>query len=79
MASSRARTASGCPVIPISVQPCAAYHCDSARVEKRGPSMTTSVPDPAGTQPAFRAASIACARPDGQYGSANGTCTAYES
>ena len=28
----------------ISVPPCAAYHCDSARVENRGPSMTTMVP-----------------------------------
>ena len=25
-------------------QPCAAYHWDSARVEKRGPSMTTMAP-----------------------------------
>jgi hypothetical protein len=41
--------------------------------------MTTSVPDPAGTQPNCRAAAIARARPDGQYGSANGTCTAYSS
>jgi hypothetical protein len=65
--------------MPISVQPWAAYHCDSARVENLGPSITTSVPVLAGTQPFFRATATACARTDGQYGSANGTCTACSS
>jgi len=35
-------------------------------VENLGPSMTTSVPELAGTQPFPRAAAIACARTDGQ-------------
>ena len=47
---------------------------DSARVEKRGPSTTTMVPPSSGRTlaPAFSTV----ARPAGQYGSANDTCTA---
>jgi hypothetical protein len=59
--------------MPTSVQPWAANHWDSARVEKRGPSMTTRVPELAGAQPCSRAVAMATERTDGQYGSANGT------
>ena len=43
-ASSRATDASGMPVIPTTDQPAAECHCDSARLENRGPLITTSVP-----------------------------------
>ena len=65
-AISRARTASGCPVMPTTDQPWAENHRDSARVEKRGPSTTTSVPPSVTAQSAVRAASSATARPVGQ-------------
>ena len=55
-----------------SDQPAAAYDCDSARVEKRGPSMTTIAP------PRLTDGSAAATAADSrsQYGSANGACTA---
>ena len=56
--------------MPTTDQPCAACHRDSARVEKRGPSITTSVPPSTGSQSRPRAAVSAAARPAGQYGSA---------
>ncbi len=63
--------------MPMMVQPCAAYQRDSARVEKRGPSMITSVPSGArSSHPAALAAETATDRPTGQYGSANWTWTA---
>ena len=68
---SRAMDASGMPVIPTTDQPAAACHCDSARVEKRGPLITTSVPPSTAAGLAARNA----ARPRGQYGSANEVCT----
>jgi hypothetical protein len=52
--------------MPISVQPWAAYQRDSALVENRGPSITTSVPDGSGSQPTARAAAAAVDRPTGQ-------------
>ena len=52
--------------MPIRVQPWAAYQRDSALVENRGPSMTTSVPDRTGSQPTALAAATAVERPTGQ-------------
>ena len=57
MHSSRARTASGCPVMLTSDQPCAAKCRDSARVEKRGPSTTTIVP-PSSTESSAAATAL---------------------
>ncbi len=52
--------------MPTTDQPCAWCHNDSARVEKRGPSTTTSVPPSTGSQSRPRAAFSATARPVGQ-------------
>src|SRR5690349_5791215 len=57
--------------MPTTDQPCAACHCDSARVENRGPLITTIVPSGT-TLPA----AITVARPAGQYGSAAAVWTA---
>ena len=40
--------------MPTTVQPIAWWHCDSARVENRGPGMTTSVPPSTGDHPPSR-------------------------
>ena len=57
------------------LQPCAAYDCDSARVENRGPSITTIAP------PRLMSGSAAATAVESrsQYGSANGACTAPRS
>jgi hypothetical protein len=55
-------------------QPALANHFDSARVEKRGPWMTTIVPRSCVVIPRERSASIAIGRSCGQYGSAKATC-----
>ena len=54
--------------MPTTDQPIAACHRDSARVEKRGPSMTTMVPPSTACQPRPSAAPSAASRPIGQYG-----------
>src|ERR687885_923185 len=53
--------------------PAAENHLDSARVENRGPWMTTTVPVSCTTTPSVRAASTAALASSGQYGSANDT------
>ena len=58
----------------IRVKPAEANHRLSARVENRGPSMTTIVP-PSTTS----GSPVAAARSVGQYGSAKDTCAAPES
>src|SRR5207244_12842565 len=58
--------------MPTTDQPCAACHWDSARVENRGPLITTMVP-PATTVSLPTATTVR--RPAGQYGSAGDTCT----
>ena len=52
-----ARYASGYWVMPTTSQPCERYQRDSARVEKRGPLMTTIVPDACAVTPASIVAS----------------------
>ena len=64
--SSRARDASGTPVMPTTDQPCAACHSDSARVENRGPLTTTRVPPSTTGSPRSRPAASATCRPFGQ-------------
>ena len=61
--------------MPTSDQPWAAYHFDSARVENRGPSMTTIVPP--STTSGSAARSVLADRP--QYGSAKETWRAPSS
>ena len=56
------------------VKPAAANHRLSARVENRGPSMTTMVPP--STTPG---SPVIAERNVGQYGSAKDTCAAPES
>ena len=55
-------------------QPEAENHADSARVEKRGPWMTTTVPPSRTGIPSAPAESTSSARSSGQYGSAAETC-----
>ena len=69
-ASSRASAASGIAVMPMMVAPLRWYSADSARVEKRGPLITTRVPPSVSSVPVPAAARPAAARPVGQYGSA---------
>src|SRR5919202_6781002 len=73
MPSSRASTASGYWVMLTTSQPADENHLDSARVEKRGPWMTTTVPPSWTVTPSDRAASTAALASSGQYGSANET------
>src|SRR5438874_2188816 len=56
MPSSRARYASGYCVMLTTSQPCVRNHADSARVEKRGPCTTTTVPRSCSRTPVPRAA-----------------------
>ena len=51
-------------------QPIALNHFDSARVEKRGPWMTTTVPPSRMSIPCSRPVSSRMRRRSGQYGSA---------
>src|ERR671922_284746 len=64
--------------MPITSQPSEENHADSARVENRGPSMTTAVPRSWIAIPNSRARSIATDRTTGQYGSANEMCVVEE-
>jgi hypothetical protein len=59
--------------------PMAVYQRDSARVENRGPSTTTIVPPSVTAMSDLAAVASTVARPVGQYGSANDTCTAPSS
>lgn len=58
--------ASGMPVMPTTVPPVAACHCDSARLEKRGPLTTTRVPPSTTGSPARSAVWRTADRPRGQ-------------
>src|SRR4051794_41133650 len=56
-------------------QPAERYHADSARVENRGPWMTTTVPDECTVTPSAGDPAISTTdRSSGQYGSAKDTC-----
>ena len=55
-------------------KPAAWNHFDSARVEKRGPWMTTTVPPSRTLMPSSSALSTSRRRRSGQYGSAAETC-----
>ena len=55
-------------------QPEAEYQADSARVEKRGPWMTTTVPPSRTGIPSAPAEATSSVRSSGQYGSAAETC-----
>ena len=59
--------------------PMLAYQRDSARVENRGPSITTIVPPSTRSNPVRSATARTTERPVGQYGSAKLTCTAPRS
>ncbi len=66
MPSSRARAASGYWVMLTTDHPAAENHCDSARVEKRGPWMTTTVPPSCTGTPSARAAASVTPPSSGQ-------------
>ncbi len=55
-------------------QPIAENHLLSARVEKRGPWITTTVPPSRMSRPCARPVSSRMLRRSGQYGSAAETC-----
>ena len=65
---------SGNCVIPITSPPTCANIFDSARVENRGPSITTIVPPSRCAIPIPAAVETSASRISGQYGSANDTC-----
>src|SRR5438270_894882 len=62
MPSSRARAASGYWVMFTTCQPIDRNHWDSALVENRGPSMTTTVPSPWTVMPSARPLSMTTGR-----------------
>ena len=71
--SSLASAASGCWVMLTTSQPALRNHVDSARVEKRGPWTTTTVPPSCTVIPRRRAPATNAARSAGSYGSASDT------